>query len=67
MLSVSMNRRPRWRTLVDWLGRPTVEPSIRQVNECRCHFWVCCGRVVWCADLGRGPSEHSHARADTSA
>lgn len=55
MLSMSKSRRPRWKTVTDWLGRPTVEPSIRQVNECRCHFWIREGRVDWCADSGRGP------------
>ena len=40
MLSISQTQMPRWRVVIDWFGRPTIEPSIRQVNECRCHFWI---------------------------
>lgn len=53
MLSLSRNRQPHWKAQVDWLGRPSLEPSIRQVNKCRCHFWVRRGRVDWCTDSGR--------------
>lgn len=52
-LSLSQTRRPRWAARFDWLLRPTVHPSVRQLNACRCHFWVKRGRVFWCADSGR--------------
>jgi hypothetical protein len=52
MLSLSPKRWPRWQVRLDWLGRPTVEPSIRQLNECQCHFWIRRGRIDWCADSG---------------
>lgn len=47
-LSLNPSRRPRWRIERDWLGRPTVEPSIHQLNACGCHFWIRRGHVVWC-------------------
>jgi ThiF family len=29
------DRRPRWRLTSDWFGRPSIEPSVRQMNRCR--------------------------------
>lgn len=52
-LSLSQNRRPSWVVLLDWLRRPTIKPSVRQMNECRCHFWLTKGSVEWCSDTGR--------------
>lgn len=51
MLSLS-GRRPRWSARLDWLDRPTLHPSIRELNDCRCHFWIHKGRVKWCSDGG---------------
>ena len=51
MLSLS-SRRPRWSVRLDWLDRPTIHPSIRQMNSCQCHFWVSKGLVEWCLDSG---------------
>jgi Family of unknown function (DUF6527) len=47
-LSLNPNRRPRWRVSADWFARPSIEPSVHQMNACRCHFWVRRGRVEWC-------------------
>lgn len=47
-LNLSASRRPRWRVFVDWLGRPTVSPSIWQQNQCGCHFFIRRGKVQWC-------------------
>jgi hypothetical protein len=58
MLNMSAKRSPRWRVLVDWIRRPTVEPSVLQANECRCHFWVRNGKVEWCPDSGRTNQAH---------
>ncbi|MGE8941514.1 DUF6527 family protein [Leptospira interrogans] len=52
-LSLNANRRPSWATVFDWLRRPTVSPSVRQLSACRCHFWIKGGAVEWCADSGR--------------
>ena len=52
-LSMDRNRRPRWAAKVDWLGRPSVEPSIRRLDECLCHFWINRGQILWCADSGQ--------------
>jgi hypothetical protein len=52
ILSLSPKRLPRWRVRLDWLGRPSIEPSVRQLNACRCHFWIRSGRVEWCQDSG---------------
>lgn len=51
-LSLNPKKRPRWSIGLDWLSRPTIEPSVRQLNRCKCHFWVKKGRVEWCADSG---------------
>jgi hypothetical protein len=32
MLSLARKRRPRWRLTIDWLDRPTIQPSIRQTE-----------------------------------
>ena len=53
MLSLSPNRSPRWRVKSDWLGRPSIKPSIRQLNDCGCHFWIRRGGVEWCLDSKR--------------
>lgn len=47
-LNLSAGRRPRWKVIVDWLGRPTVTPSVWQQNDCGCHFFVTRGNVRWC-------------------
>jgi hypothetical protein len=44
-LSLSKNERPKWTTVPGWLKRPAVSPSVRQLNDCRCHFWIKQGRV----------------------
>lgn len=50
LLSLVAKQHPRWTVSTDWLGRPTVQPSIRQLNECGCHFWIQQGSVSWCSD-----------------
>lgn len=53
MLSLNQARRPCWAVTLDWLGRPSITPSINQLNACRCHFWIKGGIVEWCRDSGR--------------
>lgn len=53
-LSLNPNRRPRWHVAADWFARPSIEPSVHQMNDCRCHFWVRRGVIEWCPD-GRPP------------
>jgi hypothetical protein len=50
ILSLSAKRFPGWKVSLDYLARPTVYPSIRQLNQCRCHFWVKKGQILWCED-----------------
>jgi hypothetical protein len=47
-LSLNRDRRPSWRVTVDWLSRPTITPSVQQLNACGCHFWVKSGSIEWC-------------------
>ncbi|WP_352833275.1 DUF6527 family protein [Mesorhizobium sp. M0830] len=49
-LSLNPSRRPRWNVIRDFWRRPTVQPSVHQLNECGCHFWIKGGRIDWCAD-----------------
>lgn len=51
-LAVSKTRRPAWTYTADRLGRPTIHPSIWQLDGCRCHFWVKKGEIDWCGDSG---------------
>lgn len=53
MLSLSKTRRPSWSVEVDWLGRPTLDPSIRQTSGCYSHFWLRRGKLDWCGDTGQ--------------
>lgn len=53
-LSLNRERRPRWRVWRDWVGRPSVEPSVHQKNNCRCHFWIRRGQIQWCSGGRRG-------------
>jgi Family of unknown function (DUF6527) len=60
MLSLSRKRRPSWSVQIDWLGRPTLQPSIRQTDGCYSHFWLKGGQLLWCVDTGkRWPSKMS--------
>ena len=54
-LSLMQNRRPRWTITMDFLDRPTIHPSVRQLDRAYAHFWVKSGCVDWCADTGRRP------------
>jgi len=56
MLSLSATRRPQWHVRIDWLDRPTIEPSIWQTDGCHSHFWVKRGQIDWVADTGKPPS-----------
>jgi len=53
MLSLSKTKRPAWHVGIDWLGRPTVEPSVRQTAGCYSHFWLRKGRIDWCGGTGK--------------
>lgn len=53
LLSLNTTRHPSWQVFVDGLRRPTISPSVRQINDCKCHFWVRQGRVDWCRDSGQ--------------
>jgi hypothetical protein len=39
-----------WTVSIDWLNRPTVEPSIWELSSCKAHFFVSRGELEWCAD-----------------
>ena len=50
-LQLSSTASPHWTIITDWLGRITVNPSIRQQTTCRCHFWIRRSCIRWCADM----------------
>lgn len=54
-LSLMPNRRPRWAITMDFLDRPTIQPSVRQLDGAYAHFWVKAACVNWCIDSGRRP------------
>lgn len=52
-LSLAQTARPRWKAEIDWLNRPTISPSIRQLSGCKSHYWIKEGSIEWCRDSGR--------------
>ncbi|MCY4610135.1 MAG: DUF6527 family protein [Gammaproteobacteria bacterium] len=54
-LSLMPNHRPRWNVLIDFLQRPTITPSVRQLDGSYAHFWIKKGRINWCEDTGMKP------------
>lgn len=54
-LSLQPNRRPKWEVMKDFLGRPTIHPSVRQLEGSYAHFWIKKGMVHWCEDTGKPP------------
>jgi hypothetical protein len=58
LLSLNQKHHPSWKITIDWLERPTINPSVRQLNECRCHFWVRQGVIEWCPDSGENHSQY---------
>ena len=54
-LSLMERQRPRWDITIDWLNRPTVQPSVRQLEGSYAHFWIKKGSLEWCEDSGRRP------------
>ncbi len=50
LLSLDSNKNPHWQIQVDWLGRPTLFPSVRHNSSCGGHFWIRKGRILWCHD-----------------
>ena len=52
VLPLSISVKPNWKIRTDWLGRPSIELSIRVHNDCHCHYWIRKGRVSWCMDNG---------------
>lgn len=61
-LSLMKKHRPRWSVAIDFLQRPTIHPSVRQLDGSCAHFWVRKGRIDWCADTGVKPSTAIHLR-----
>ena len=51
-LSLNAQRRPNWSIKLDWLNRPTITPSVRMTNQCKCHYWLRKGSIEWCTDSG---------------
>ena len=49
-LRLASSESPHWNVATDWLGRTTISPSVRQLTDCACHFWIRRGRVEWCPD-----------------
>lgn len=58
-LSLMSNHRPRWQVNVDWFKRPTIDPSVRQLEGSYAHFWLRKGTIDWCPDTGQKPRQRS--------
>ena len=42
--------KPRWDLKVDQKNRATLHPSVWRNKECKSHFWLRDGKVVWCRE-----------------
>src|ERR1700730_2370602 len=49
-LALERGSRPVWKLAIDYLGRPSLKPSIWQRARCKCHFRICRGELRWCPD-----------------
>jgi hypothetical protein len=49
-LSLQKNQHPHWTFREEYSRRPSLYPSVFQKTECRSHFFVSSGRIVWCRD-----------------
>jgi hypothetical protein len=58
-LSLMKERRPNWDIKSDFLGRPSVSPSVRQLTGSYAHFWLRHGHVDRCPDHLRPPPPHT--------
>lgn len=46
-LPLGRDEHPTWSIKIDYLGRPTIHPSIWHQDGCRCHFWIRKGQIDW--------------------
>lgn len=46
-LSLQKIHNPNWKVYKNLSGRPTVYPSVWQIQGCHSHFWIKDGRVYW--------------------
>jgi hypothetical protein len=51
-LPLNASESDNWEVSTSNNNRPTVYPSIRQVNGCYSHFWINDGKIRWCRDTG---------------
>lgn len=56
MLPLSKKNHPSWNLHIDWMYRPTLYPSIRELDGCISHYWIQNGLIKWCKDSGRAQS-----------
>lgn len=62
-LSLMLERRPRWTVAADWLGRPTIEPSVRKLDGLYAHFWIKKGASSGAATAAASPQGRHSRRA----
>ena len=54
-LSLQTKRRPHWSVRTDFFRRPTIHPSIWQLEGSYAHFWVRDGMIYWTPDTEQKP------------
>jgi hypothetical protein len=47
-LSLLKDDSPRWTVEISFFGLPTLAPSVWRTRECRAHFFLRGGRILWC-------------------
>ena len=47
-LSLLKDDSPTWSLHLSFFGLPTLSPSVWRTSDCRSHFFLRSGRIVWC-------------------
>ena len=47
-LDISPKLQKKWNVTEHQDGNVTLSPSVWCTAECRCHFWIRKGRIIWC-------------------
>ena len=49
-VSIAPDHQKSWKVTEHENGALSISPSVWRTTECRCHFWIRKGRIVWCED-----------------
>lgn len=50
MLSLNQERFPSWSVKLNENNQPSIYPSVHRLDDCRSHFWMKEGKIIWTND-----------------